>query len=77
MKVIGDTVQEVLEAYFEKNHRARSFLMGQTGRLRSRLAIYVDGVMTADRLGLAEAVHAQADIFIAQLPLDPENEELH
>jgi hypothetical protein len=36
----------------------------------------VDGVITADRPGLGEPVHAQADIFIAQLPLDTEYEEL-
>jgi hypothetical protein len=66
--VSGHTVKEVLEAYFEANRRARGYILDDQGGLRPRLAVFVDGVLAQDRIGLSDPVHLQANVFVfAQL----------
>jgi hypothetical protein len=43
--VFGQTVREVLEAYFEWHGRARHYILDERGCLRPRLAVFVDGVV--------------------------------
>jgi hypothetical protein len=38
--------------------------------------LYVDGEIVADRISLADPVHAHADVFVQNLPLDTEYETL-
>jgi hypothetical protein len=73
-EVFGNTVREVLEAYFATNRLARGYLLDGQGGLRPRLAAYVDGVPVADRVGLSDPVHARAHVFVQQIPLDTEYE---
>jgi sulfur-carrier protein len=74
--VFGSTVQEVLEAYFEKHRHARGYVLDDQDRLRPRLCLYVDGVPTPDRVSLSEPVHAHAEIHVLPMPLDTEYESL-
>jgi hypothetical protein len=76
MEVFGNTVREVLEAYFEKHGRARGYILDDQGRLRPRLALYVDGVAVDDRAGLSDPVHARAKVHVLPMPLDTEYESL-
>jgi hypothetical protein len=71
-EVFGNTVWEVLEAYFETHQRARTFLLDERGGLRPRLQVYVDGVPVTDRVGLSDPVHARASVFVQHAPLDSE-----
>jgi hypothetical protein len=76
-EVFGNTVGEVLDAYFDKHQRVRGFILNRHGHLRPRLALYVDGVLVTDRTGLSDPVHAHARVFIQQVPLDTEYESLN
>jgi hypothetical protein len=76
LEVFGNTVREVLEAYFETHQRARGYILDQQDCLRPRLGLSVDGVIAADRTGLSDPVHARASIYIFQKPLDTEYENL-
>ena len=76
-EVFGNTLREVLNAYFEKHQRARGYILDENGRLRPRLALSVDGIFATDRAGLSEPVHLRAQIYICQVPLDTEYEDLH
>ena len=60
MEVFGNTVGEVLEAYFEMHRRARGYILDDQGGLRPRLSLYVGGAVAADRGGLSDPVHAHA-----------------
>jgi molybdopterin synthase sulfur carrier subunit len=72
----GNTVREVLEAYFETHRRARGYILDDQGGLRPRLVLYVDGVPVTDRVGLSDPVHARAHVFVQHLPLDTEYESM-
>ena len=74
-EAFGNTVREVLDAYFEKHPHARGCLLDEHGSLRPRLWISVDGVMVTDRIALSDPVHAWARLYTCQVPLDPEYEE--
>jgi hypothetical protein len=75
-EVFGNTVREVLEAYFETHRRARGYILDDRGCLRPRLWVSVDGVVVADRAGLSDPVHDHAKVHVLHAPPDPENETL-
>jgi hypothetical protein len=66
--VFGQTVREVLEAYFEWHGRARGYILDERGCLRPRLAVFVDGVVAQDRIALSDPVHLNANVFIFAQP---------
>jgi hypothetical protein len=76
LQVFGNTVGEVLEAYFERQGRARGYILDDQGCLRPRLMCSVDGVLAADRTGLSDPVHAHASVFVFHVPLDTDYENL-
>jgi hypothetical protein len=76
LEVFGNTVREVLEAYFEKYRSVRRYILDDEGCLRPRLSLYVDDVIAADRIDLTDPVHARAQVFIFHAPLDTEYENL-
>ena len=76
LEVFGQTVQEVLEAYFKEHPHVRGYILDDQGRLRPRLALYVDGAVVCDRAGLSDPVHAHANVHVLAVPLDPEYEDL-
>jgi hypothetical protein len=76
LEVFGNTVREVLEAYFEKYRAVQGYILDDRGSLRPRLALYVDGVSAGDRRYLTDPVHAHAKVQIFNMPLDTECENL-
>jgi hypothetical protein len=76
-EAFGNTVREVMEAYFEKHANIRGCILDERGVIRPRLSLFVDGVIATDRVSLSEPVHACAQIFICEVPLDTEYEDLH
>jgi molybdopterin synthase sulfur carrier subunit len=77
MDVRGNTVREVLETYFQEFRRARGYILDDKGCLRPRLALFVDGTVVMDRIGLSDPVHMHARVFVQQMPLDTEYESLN
>ena len=69
--ISGDSIKEVLDAYFVKHRRVRDYILDESGRLRPKLAIFINGVLAQDRIRLSDPVHANAQIFVfAQLDCD-------
>src|SRR5262249_13412643 len=68
LTVFGDTVKEILDVYFEKHRRLRSYLLDERGRLRPLLAVFIDGVPAQDHTRLSDPVPTNAQVFVfAQL----------
>ena len=64
LEVFGNTVREVLEAYFEKHRSVRRYILDDQGCVRPRLSLYVDDVIAVDRIDPTSPVHARAQVFI-------------
>lgn len=64
--VQGGTVREVLDVVFAENPRARGYVFDEQDALRKHMAIFVDGRMILDRVGLSDPVAANANVYIMQ-----------
>ena len=62
----GATVREVLDAVFAANPRARGYVLDEQNELRKHMAIFVDGRMIRDRVGLSDAVGPDAEVYVMQ-----------
>ena len=66
MQVEGGTVGQVLEAVFQQNPRARSYVLDDQGAVRAHMVVFVDGRQVQDRLRFSDRVGANAEIYVAQ-----------
>ena len=66
LEVTGATLQEVLNAYFATNERARGYVLDDGGRLRKHMAVFIDGQQIEDRDTLSDQVGATAVIDVVQ-----------
>ncbi len=64
--VPGTTVQDSLQAAFERYPKLRGYVLDEHGALRFHMAIYVNGVPITDRQGLSDGVGDSAEIFVMQ-----------
>jgi molybdopterin converting factor small subunit len=64
--VAGTTVREALDAVFAANPRARGYVLDEQNELRKHMAIFVDGRMIRDRVGLSDAVGPDAEVYVMQ-----------
>ena len=64
--VDGRTVLEAMEAYFRDNPRARGYVLDDRGRLRTHMAVFIDGAQITDRRGLGDPVPARGTIDVMQ-----------
>ena len=62
----GATVREVLDAVFAANPQARGYVLDDQAALRKHMAIYVDGQLVRDRVGLSDAVGPASTIAVFQ-----------
>lgn len=62
----GETVGVVLTAALAGRDRLRSYVLDEHGRLRRHVAIFVDGRLIADRVGMSDTVGADSEVFVAQ-----------
>lgn len=62
----GATVREVLDKVFAGNPRARSYVLDDQGAVRRHMAIYIDGQLISDRVGLSDPVPANSTIHVFQ-----------
>jgi hypothetical protein len=64
--VEGETVRQVLDAYFATNPPARGYVLDDQGALRKHMAIFINGEPVLDRARLADPVPADGTIDIIQ-----------
>jgi hypothetical protein len=66
MDAPGDTVREVLDRVFAENEPARGYVLDDQAALRKHMAIFVDGFLIRDRVGLSDAVRDDSKIYVVQ-----------
>lgn len=64
--VPGATVRDALEAVFATNPRLRGYIVDEHGHVRKHVSIFVGDRTLADRVGLADAVGPDTEIFVLQ-----------
>jgi molybdopterin synthase sulfur carrier subunit len=64
--VAGSTVREVFEAAFAVHPTLRSYLLDDSGALRTHVTVFVDGEVVRDRARLLHAVGAASEIDVLQ-----------
>lgn len=62
----GRTVREVLERVFLQNPQARGYVLNDQAGLRKHMAVFVDGTLIRDRVGLSDPVHETSRIYVFQ-----------
>jgi hypothetical protein len=66
MEAPGGTVREVLDCVFAENEPARGYVLDDQAALRKHMAIFVDGFLIRDRVGLSDAVRDDSKIYVVQ-----------
>lgn len=66
MEAPGGTVREVLDRVFAENGPARGYVLDDQAALRKHMAIFVDGFLIRDRVGLSDAVRDDSNIYVVQ-----------
>lgn len=64
--VVGTTLRAILDDYFGRHPRTRDYVLDEQGTLRKHVAIFIDGVPTADRARLADAVGEASEVHVMQ-----------
>ncbi|MCU1454887.1 MAG: thiamine S [Acidimicrobiales bacterium] len=64
--VPGQTVGEVLDAYFARFPSVRPYVVDEHGAIRRHVVVFLDGRQLLDRAGLGEATAPGAQIHIMQ-----------
>ena len=59
-------MSDALSRVFRNNPDLRSYVLDDQGRLRTHVAIYVDGRAVRDRAALGDAVGAGSEIHVMQ-----------
>lgn len=65
-QVEGSTLRDVLDGYFHGNERARGYVLDDQGRLRTHMALFIDGRQTLDRDSLSDPVAPDAVVDVLQ-----------
>lgn len=65
-RVEGNTVRDVLDAYFEENPRVRGYILDDQGALRKHVTIFMDNEMIRDRKTLSDPVGENSDMYVVQ-----------
>ena len=65
-EVSGRTVREVLDRVFDANPKLRGYVLDDQGRLRQHVAVFVNGEMVTDRVGLTDALDDADEVFVMQ-----------
>jgi molybdopterin converting factor small subunit len=64
--VAGDTVREVLDAYFEQHPAVRGYVLDERGVLRRHVTIFVQGTQVVDRDNLSDALGTADEVHVMQ-----------
>lgn len=64
--VDGESVRDVLNAYFNGNQHARGYVLDDQGALRKHMVIFVNGKPLLDRNTLTDAVPNDGTVDVMQ-----------
>ena len=64
--VAGATLRAVLDAYFERHPRVRSYVLDEQNELRRHVVLFVDGRQVAERKGFGQAVRDDSEVYVMQ-----------
>ena len=59
-------VRAAIDSALENKNELRGYILDDQGRQRKHVAIFVDGNMIRDRLGLSDLVHLHSEVFVVQ-----------
>lgn len=62
----GGALGDVLTSAIADNPRLRSYVLDDQGLLRRHVAVFVDGRLVTDRLGLRDLVDESSDVYVMQ-----------
>lgn len=62
----GTTVREVLDAVFISHRQLRGYIIDEQGRLRTHMAVFVDGNRIKDRDQLSDPVESSSEVYVMQ-----------
>jgi sulfur-carrier protein len=65
-EIDGSTLRSVLDAYFEKNPKARGYVVDEQGRIRQHMVVFIDGELVRDRDSLTDRVGPNSVIDVIQ-----------
>jgi molybdopterin converting factor small subunit len=65
-EVEAATVREALDAVFDGNSRARSYVLDDQAALRKHMVVFVDGQRICDRVALTDSVRDGSEIYVLQ-----------
>ncbi len=65
-EIAGATVREVLDGYFARHPRVRSYVLDEHGELRHHVVVFVGEARATDRIGLGDAVPPGAEVWVMQ-----------
>jgi len=65
-RVNGATVGEVLDRAFERNERARGYVLDERGAVRKHMVVFINGTPIKDRETLSDAVADGSEVYVMQ-----------
>lgn len=65
-RVVGDSVRQALEAYFQLQPQVRGYVLDDQGTLRRHMAVFLNQELINDRSGLTDPVREDDEIFVVQ-----------
>lgn len=60
------TLRQALEDAFASNPALRGYVLDDQGHLRANMVVFIDGLRSTDRTGLADALAPGARVFVMQ-----------
>lgn len=66
VRVEGETLRTVLEQVFALQPGLRGYVVDDQGALRKHVVVFVDNRVVSDRIGLADPVRDNSEIFVMQ-----------
>lgn len=65
-EVNGESLREVLDAYFNGDNRVRGYELDDHGSLRQHMAVFINGKPIRDRTSLSDPVPARGTVDVMQ-----------
>lgn len=64
--VNGSTIGEVLDRFFERNERARGYVLDDRGAVRKHMVVFLNGTPIRDRENLSDPVADGSQVYVMQ-----------
>ena len=65
-RVIGESISEVLQHYFQKVPAARGYVLDDQGEVRKHMVILIDGRPISDRADLSDPTTPDSEVYVFQ-----------